>query len=241
MKNLLIVGDVHTDLKGLYDIASRFKNQVKAILQVGDMELYQSSSAIEQEKEYLQRLGKEKRALGLKKALKQRTAQKLPIPVYFIKGNHEDFENLDSEDLKAINIHYIKQGEILTIDGRTILGLGGIHSPVRKFKKSEDLEGKEKRFYTLEEINIIKRKSSVKDVEILITHQAPAGVMPMDTPGKRSQWEEGTKDFVDLLNLPKLRYVIHGHHHVNYEANKDSLTCIGLVNFIKNKNSFCVI
>ena len=47
--------------------------------------------------------------------------------------------------------------------------------------------------------NNIKRKSSVKDVEILITHQAPAGVMPMDTPGKRSQWEEGTKDFVDLF------------------------------------------
>tara|TARA_Y100001937_G_scaffold21799_1_gene30802 strand:+ start:16363 stop:17088 length:726 start_codon:yes stop_codon:yes gene_type:complete len=241
MKKLLVVGDVHTDLKGLLSLAKEFLGQVEAILQVGDMELYQSSCAIEQEKGYLQHLKKEKRAYRLKEALKGKKLEKFPIPVYFIKGNHEDFENLDSEVLKALNIHYIKQGDILNIGGRVVAGIGGIHSPVRKLKKTYELEGSEKRFYTLDEISKLLSNPKSKGIEILLTHQAPAGVIPEDTPGKRSSWEEGTKDFEKLLNLPKLRYAIHGHHHINYEANKDSIKCIGLGNFSKNKKSYCII
>ena len=80
-----------------------------------------------------------------------------------------------------------------------------------------------------------------KKVEILLTHQAPSGVMPLDTPGKRSSYEEGTKDFVDLLKIPKLRWYIHGHHHVNYLSKRDGLTCVGLGNFNKNKESYFLI
>ena len=241
MNKLLVVGDVHTDLKGLLTLAKKYLGQVKAILQVGDMELYQSSCAIEQEMGYLKHLKKEKRAYKLKNALKSKKLEKMPIPVYFIKGNHEDFDNLDSDLLKEINIHYIKQGEIINIGGRVIAGIGGIHSPVRSKYSSEDLEGSERRFYTIEEVSSILMNPLASTIEVLITHQAPAGVIPHDTPGKRSSWEEGTKDFENLLKLPKLRYAIHGHHHINYDVKKESLNCIGLGNFSKNKESYRII
>ena len=241
MKKLLIVGDLHTNLKGLLSLSKKFKGKVQAILQVGDMELYQSSSAIEQEKKYLKHVNKEKQAYNIKEVLLTNRMEKMAIPVYYIKGNHEDFDNLDSKNLKDLNIHYIKQGEILELNGRTIAGIGGIHSPIRSKLRSKDLHGAERRFYTTEEVKTLANNTKSKRVEILLTHQAPAGIIPDETPGKRSSWEEGTKDFVDLLNLPKLRYVIHGHHHINYESNKGPVKCIGLGNFNKNKESYVII
>ena len=249
MSNLLVVGDVHTDLKQMYDLVCDHikENNIEAVLQVGDFELYQSNTAVEQEKKYLVRLKKEKLVARLKKSLLSGTAPKFPVPVYYIKGNHEDFDNLDSIHLKRINIHHIPQGAIIDVGGYKIAGIGGIHSSVKKYVASSELEGYDRRFYTMEEIANILRNPLKDEVDILLTHQAVSGCIPPRVPGKRHSWEEGTKDFEKLLNLPKLRYYIHGHHHVNYKINggqigdKNTPEIIGLGNFSKNKESFCII
>ena len=249
MGNLLIVGDVHTDLKGLYDlVCDTVKTEkIDAVLQVGDFELYQSDTAMEQEQKYLVKLKKERASRRLKNSLLAGTAPKFPVPVFYIKGNHEDFDNLGSKYLKRINIHYIPQGYIMEIGGRVVAGIGGIHSSSKKYRTTEALEGYDRRFYTKEDIGHLLKNPLSNDVEILITHQAAADVIPEKTPGKRRTWEEGTKDFEELLKMPKLRHYIHGHHHINYVVNggqiadKNLPEIRGLGNFSKNKESFCII
>ena len=190
---------------------------------------------------------KEASALRLKNSLLKGTAPKFPVPIFYIKGNHEDFDNLNSKYLKKINIHYLPQGHITEVAGRKVAGVGGIHSSTKKHYASTDLEGYDRRFYTIGDIHNVIRNPLHDEVEILITHQACAGVIPAKTPGKRHSWEEGTKDFEKLLNLPKLRYYIHGHHHINYKVNADQFAdkntpeIIGLGNFSKNNESYCII
>ena len=239
---LLCVGDVHTNIQALQDLTNKFANDVVAVLQVGDFELYQSKSAIDQEKKYLTLLNKHQDAKKLRSKLLKKTMEPFKIPVYYIKGNHDDFDNLDSEYLKYLNIHYIPQGEIIEIQGIKIAGVGGIHSPIKNSLKSADLEGYDRRFYTLEEVRSVIRKSFSEKVDVLLTHQACSGVIP--EPNKKRYkpyWDEGTKDFVDLLKMPKLRWYIHGHHHVNYQSKRNGLTCVGLGNFNKNKESYFLI
>ena len=97
MNKLLVVGDVHSNLEALYTLINEVKNQIVAVLQVGDFELFQSNSAIKQELKYLKKLDKTHSAKNLKKRLLKKEMEPFPIPVYYIKGNHEDFENLADE------------------------------------------------------------------------------------------------------------------------------------------------
>jgi len=245
MDKLLIVGDVHTDLKGLHKLVCDLHktDKIKAVLQVGDFELYQSDTAIKQEEKYLVKLQKERAAKRLKNSILGETAPKFPIPIFYIKGNHEDFDNLGSKYLSRINIHYIPQGHITRVAGHIVAGIGGIHSSVKKYLQSNELEGYDRRFYTIEDVQNLTKNPLSDEVEILITHQAASGIIPSDLPGKRHSWEEGTKDFEKLLNLPKLRHYIHGHHHVNYAIESDGTSphIRGLGNFSKNKESYCII
>src|SRR5687768_13122978 len=52
----------------------------------------------------------------------------LPSPVYFIKGNNENFDILESGELPR-NLVYIPNGQRTTINGQRIAGLGGTHAP----------------------------------------------------------------------------------------------------------------
>ena len=114
---ILCVGDVHTNIQALYDLIAQVKNEVCAVLQVGDFELYQSQKAIDQEKKYLVKLNKVQEANGLRLSLINKQFTPFDIPIYFIKGNHEDFDNLDSEYLDYLNINYIPLIKLNTIDG----------------------------------------------------------------------------------------------------------------------------
>ena len=242
MNNLLIVGDVHAHLDSLTEIINKYKDKIIAVLQVGDFELYQSEQAITQEINYLEKKNKLDSAKRLKRSLLKKSLEPFPVPVYYIKGNHEDFDNLDSTFLRHMNIHYLEQGETIKIGDRTVAGVGGIYSPVKNTKKSEDLNGHDKRFYTLEDVNKVLKKRQTKPIDILITHQACSGVIPEKSKKRyKPFWDEGTKDFVELLKMPKLRYYIHGHHHVNYRKTYNNIKCIGLGHFGKNKKSHIII
>ena len=239
---LLCVGDVHTNIEALQELISTVDKDISAVLQVGDFELYQSKASIDQEKKYLEKLNKMEDARRLKSKLLNLELKPFDIPVYYIKGNHDDFDNLGSTYLKYLNIHYINQGEILDIDGVKIGGVGGIHSPIRKELKAEELEGYDRRFYTLEEVRSVVRKALSTNIDVVLTHQAPTGLIPeRNTKRWKPYWDEGTKDFVDLLKMPKLRWYIHGHHHVNYTKKVGDVNCVGLGNFNKNKESYFII
>ena len=242
MKKLLVVGDVHAHLESLHELVLNLKDDICAVLQVGDFELYQCQEAIDREKDYLYKYNKIDDANSLKNKLLNKDLEPFPVPVYYINGNHEDFDNLDTEYLKHLNIHYIAQGSIVEVGDYVIGGIGGVHSSVKRTFRTEDLTGADKRFYTLNDVEKLLNDNRSHRINVMVTHQASAGVIPeKKTKRWKPYWEEGTKDFEKLLNLPKLRHYIHGHHHVNYKIKKGDVDCIGLGHFGKNPDAYVII
>lgn len=234
MNNLLIIGDVHCNLKALYSLISKYQDKVCAAIQVGDFGLYHSEDSIGSDKKILKKHNQFRLAEKIISKLQSKTLDPLPIPLYYIKGNHDDFDNLDSVELRRLNIHYLPQGSITEINGRLVGAMGGIFSPKRRTLDASNFTGREKRFYTLTEIDDLLADYRSDAVEILVTHQAADGVLP-------EKCAEGTKDFVPLLKMRKLRYYLHGHHHISYEENVDGIQCIGLGNFGSNQKSYKII
>jgi hypothetical protein len=55
-----------------------------------------------------------------------------PLPTYFVRGNHESWpilEELRVGSRTPTNLHYLADGMTLTIEGHTIVGIGGNWSP----------------------------------------------------------------------------------------------------------------
>ena len=232
---LAFVGDVHGNLRNLQRLTSKIKN-VSAFIQVGDFELYHHIDVVKQDKQAW------KRKEVFNEVIHRVTNDLLPafpIPILFIKGNHDDYDNLTSEKLKKANIHFLEQGSVHSIDGVTVACLGGIYSPVRSRWKTKDLNGRDRRFFTKEEIQHIHlhiENSVRKDVDIFISHQAPTGVLP-----NKDFQEEGIELLTNIVDKLNPKFHVHGHHHKNYETRYKNTKVIGLGNFGKNQNSFKVL
>ena len=60
-----------------------------------------------------------------------------PIPTYFIRGNHESWPVLEemARGLRTpANLHYLTDGTSLTIEGHSIVGIGGNWSPTDRVR-----------------------------------------------------------------------------------------------------------
>jgi len=223
--NLLIVGDIHSNYAGLQKIINS-RIDLTAVISVGDLALWKNENdAMTDKKAYY------KTKTQINNFIKNPV--KFKIPIYMIKGNHDDFDNMYSDWFKSLNIHYIRQADILSIGNLRIGCLGGIYSPVKYTLDSKNFVKREKRFYTLSEIEALKNT----DIDILITHQAAADVLEK----KDFMKDEGSKYLQDLFNNLNPRYYIHGHHHINYKKVYNKTTIYGLGNFCKNENSYIII
>ena len=62
----------------------------------------------------------------------------LPAPLYWIKGNNENFETIASGQFPE-NLHYIPNGQLIEIDGLRVAGLGGTLAPTMYELRAQDL------------------------------------------------------------------------------------------------------
>jgi Icc-related predicted phosphoesterase len=223
MSKIAIIGDLHSDLEGLLELS---KEDITSIICVGDLGIFKDKTSAYHDGKAIKHSQKE--IFDIIHLIENNQFPKISKPLYTIKGNHDDYENMYSKFFKEHNIHYLQQGEILQMDNLRIGTLGGIYSPVRTFKDPEKLQGREKRFFTTSELNELKHQ----DYDILMTHQAATNVMPRN--GRR---EEGSELIEELLIESQPEYYIHGHHHHNYTTKYNTTKVIGLGNFSKNKNS----
>mgnify|MGYP001253430706 FL=1 len=231
MKRLLFIGDVHSNIPNLKQLLNTEK--VDAVFQVGDFELYHSLEAAAEDKKALKKNGK-----LIKQTIEWINSENLEpfkTPIYFINGNHEDFDSFKSDILKKLNINYIEPGTIINIDGVNVAGIGGIHSSVKVAWRTEDLKGQDKRFYTEADVNLLYRNAWGKKIDVFITHQAASNVLPKGTD------HEGTFYFEEIIKDMKPSYYFHGHHHKNYTAKYNDTEVYGLGNFGKNPKSYKII
>jgi Icc-related predicted phosphoesterase len=143
----------------------------------------------------------------------------LGAPVYWIKGNNENFDAIAAGDLPA-GLHYIPNGTLVTIQGVRVAGLGGTYAPTmyevpaaelphpakRTAKATEAAD--RRRHFVREEVEACKQ---MRDVDILLTHEAPR-------PFRVRGVDAGKTPINDVLAAMQPRLHLFGHHHTFAES-----------------------
>jgi len=232
MTEITFVGDVHSNFSQFVNLTKR-KKTTKTFFQVGDFGLFSSIHAAKTDADWKTDT-RTNMELFIDLYVKDKI-QKFNVPIYFIKGIHDDF-NIDKKILATKNIYFLESSGILTINNIRIGYLGGIRSVIKIKRNPETLTGKDRRFFTQQEVDNLKTLSIKQPIDILVTHQAAMGCVPLI---HNITHEEGSRELRDLLDDVHPKYYFHGHHHINYaNHNEEYPIIIGLGNFGKNKQSF---
>ena len=202
---IAILGDIHGAFEVLADrVQKAHEAGATALIQVGDFGYY--------------------------KALVHRLFElKLPIPVYWIDGNHEEHEHfLDSDDLLEVhdNCFFVPRGRVLTIDGRKIAFMGGAASIDKNIRMSYRMHWSPRENIRQEDTDrmLVELNQNDNEVDMLITHVPPQNVIQGNFSkhalryfGVGMDWRDPNADIVqsiwDGLGNPKM-YCGHMHRSV---------------------------
>ncbi len=148
-----------------------------------------------------------------------------PRRTLFIKGNHEDFVWLEKQSAEVLpNLTYLANGATCDLGGVTVGGMGGCHGPSNYGRPTRSLQGYAKRHYTREDIDTLIEAGHV---DILLTHDAPAGVVfPRHRMG--ANWASEAAGLDDLVRATRPRVCFFGHHHQRVDGEVDGVPCVGL-------------
>ena len=159
--------------------------------------------------------------------------QGLPAPIYFIKGNNENFDAIASGQLPE-NLTFISNATLVEVAGLAIAGLGGTFAPTwyetpasalphpkKGSARATELADK-RRHFVREEVEACK---AMHDVDILLTHEAPKPFRP--SPGGRGP-DAGKAQINEVLAAMKPRLHLFGHHHRYSETEREGVRSIGL-------------
>jgi len=215
-------GDIHGALDRLYDDVLAFEVALGVrfdwVLHVGDFGVWPDPNRID---------GATKRHDGAGDFpawwAERRQA---PRKTIFIKGNHEDFVWLDAQpDAEVLpNLIYLRNGSTFDLGGIAVGGVGGCHGPSNYGRRSRDLQGYAKRHYTREDID---KLIATGPVDVLLTHDAPAGVV-FERHRRGLNWPSETAGLDDLVRGVRPRVCFFGHHHTRLDSEIGGVRCIGL-------------
>jgi Icc-related predicted phosphoesterase len=149
-------------------------------------------------------------------------------PLYWIKGNNENFDRIASGDLPAGH-HYIPNGTLSTIQGVRVAGLGGTFAPTMYETAADTLPhpvkgtlqatalADRRRHFVRQEVEACKLMTNV---DVLLTHEAPRPfrVAPpargnAGAPTPRQGNDAGKTPINEVLAAVKPRLHLFGHHH----------------------------
>ena len=143
-----------------------------------------------------------------------------PSPLYWIKGNNENFDAIAAGELPD-GLRYIPNGTIVEPGGLRVAGLGGTFAPTMYDVAAADLPHPKKgstkatesadrrRHFVREEVDACKR---TRDVDVLLTHEAPR-------PFRVGRVDAGKTPINEVLAAMKPRLHLFGHHHRFTEMN----------------------
>jgi hypothetical protein len=164
-----------------------------------------------------------------------------PAPLYFIKGNNEDFDVLAAAAAghpPAPNLHYLRNGRLHVVGPWRVAALGGTfapswyHTPAAALPASKGRKssapavklGKsrddKRRHFVKEEVLACK---ALKNVDVFLTHEAPRPFYPA---GKRI--DAGKTAVNDVLTAMRPRLHLFGHHHEFTDSQRHGIRSIGL-------------
>lgn len=197
---IAFLGDIHGDLNSIHEFLKK-KPFIDAVVQVGDLGCFFSEEAARADGDW-------KRFSDI---ISETVKSKRPFkkPVYFCKGNHEDWSRLTEESLEHLNIRYMPGGTVAKIGEYNIGFLGGVYSKRMFHKNMHSALGREKRFIFREDIELLRANHVNTPVDIFVTHIGGAEYLPPNLKG-------GVPLLDDLRRDLRPKWHIHGHHHFNY-------------------------
>ncbi len=142
-------------------------------------------------------------------------------PLYFIKGNNENFDRLTAGDLPA-HLHYLSNGTAADVGGLRVAGLGGTFAPTmyelpaealphprKGTAKATELADRRRHFVRAE----VEACTRLAAVDVLLTHEAPRPFLVGGAaPGRRPN-DAGKTPINDILAALRPRLHLFGHHH----------------------------
>jgi hypothetical protein len=164
-----------------------------------------------------------------------------PAPIYWIKGNNEDFDVIAAAMAghpPSPNLHYLRNGRLHQVGPWRVAALGGTFAPswyqtpaaalpaskgrrssapALKLGKSRD---DKRRHFVKEEVLACK---ALADIDVFLTHEAPRPFYPA---GKRI--DAGKTAINDVLSTMRPRLHLFGHHHEFTDSQRHGIRSIGL-------------
>ena len=157
----------------------------------------------------------------------------LPAPVYWIKGNNENFDLIAEGRLPA-NLHHLPNGVSQRIHGIHVAGLGGTFAPSwyesaaahlphprKSTRKATELADK-RRHFVREEVESCK---ALRGVDVLLTHEA---ARPYLAGAGARRNDAGKTPINEILAAAAPRLHLFGHHHRFTDHERDGVRSIGL-------------
>lgn len=143
-----------------------------------------------------------------------------PMPFYFISGNHENWAEVDliDEGKGPMNLIHIKNGEAINLEGLKIVVFGGNFSPKWYPEPKAKLPLSRKKHFVQEEF---EKAITHKDVDILITHEAPS-------PYIKKHGDIGQYVITDIIKAIKPKMHFFGHHHYSGDYEYGGVPSYGL-------------
>lgn len=223
---LCAAGDIHGGIDRLYAEVLAFEASLGAefawVLHVGDFGVWPDPNRVDGATKRHDGAGDFPAWAGERRAAPRRTL--------FIKGNHEDFVWLDAQPTSEVlpGLHYLRNGTVREIAfGDEVLrvgGIGGCHGPSNFERPSRSLQGYQKRHYTRDEIATLGARA---DLDIVLTHDAPAGVV-FERHRRGAGFVSEATGLDELLARTRPRICFFGHHHTRLDAEVAGVRCLGL-------------
>jgi Icc-related predicted phosphoesterase len=162
-----------------------------------------------------------------------------PAPVYWIKGNNEDFDRIAAWEAgrdPVPNLQFIPNGTARKIGPLKVAGLGGTFAPTWFETPAAELPHRQsddrRRHFVREEVEACKR---LRDIDILMTHEAARPFIIVDEPkegAKPRRRDAGKPAINDVLATMTPRLHLCGHHHRFVETVREGVrsVCIDRIN-----------
>jgi hypothetical protein len=164
-----------------------------------------------------------------------------PAPLYFIKGNNEDFDVIAAAAAgrpPAPTLHYLSNGTLHRVGPWRVAALGGTFAPSWYNSSASALPPSRGRKSSAQSLKLgksrdDKRRHFVRDevvackaltnIDLFMTHEAPRPFYPA---GRRI--DAGKTVLNDVLAAIKPRLHLFGHHHEFTDSMRHGVRSIGL-------------
>jgi Icc-related predicted phosphoesterase len=152
-------------------------------------------------------------------------------PVYWIKGNNENFDAIAAGALPP-TLHYLPNGRQVVLDGVRVAGLGGTLAPSlyetpaaalphpKKGTARATEQADRRRHFVREEVEACQ---AMRDIDVFLTHEAPR---PYRVPGVGM--DMGKTPINEVLAAMQPRLHLFGHHHRFSDQERQGIRSVGL-------------